>query len=190
MPSSVGSTSTSAASTPERPLTYWEWFAKGRNGRPGWQKFFDRWLALHVVVGVVMGFGLRLPAVDAARSVLLPLAGVFVGMSFAWVGNAQAILQSEEIERLSEQHPGKLEQYVYTYQSAILAILLTLVAWGLAALGTLEQPCPWQCPSSTYNLAKSALYALASLALRECWHVVLGAQLLMLSQRYVRKLPK
>lgn len=139
---------------------------------------------------MVLGFGLPLSAVDAARSVLLPLAGVFVGMSFAWVGNAQAILQSEEIERLADQHPGKLEQYVYTYQSAILAILVTLVAWGVAALGALEQPCHWQCPSWAYELAKASLYALASVTLRECWHVVMGAQLLLLTQRYVKKLPK
>lgn len=180
----------SAAPTAELPLTYWQWFTRGRNGRPGWRKFFDRWLVLHAGVGVFLGVGLPVTAVEAARSVLLPLAGVFVGMSFAWVGNAQAILQSQEIERLAEEHPGKLEQYVYTYQSAILAILVTLVAWGIAALGAVDAPCPWLCPSWVYDMMKSFLYSLASLTLRECWHVVMGAQMLLLTQRFVRRLPK
>lgn len=179
----------SAAPTARIPLSYWQWFVRGRNGRAGWKKFFDRWLLLHLIVGVTLGFGIPLSAVDAARSVLLPLAGVFVGMSFAWVGNAQAILQSAEIERLAEEHPGRLEQYVYTYQSAILAILVTLAAWGLAALGAVELPCLWDCPPATYPAAKAALYALASLTLRECWHVVMGAQMLLLSQRFISKLP-
>lgn len=60
----------------------------------------------------------------------------------------------------------------------------------MAALGVLEQPCPWQCPSWSYEFAKISLYTLASLTLRECWHVVMGAQMLLLAQRFVKKIPK
>ena len=136
-----------------------------------------------------MGFLVPVGATDAARSVLLPLASVFVGMSFAWIGNAQAILQSPEIDRLADVHPGGIETYVYAYQSAILAIIVTLVLWGIAALGVVDLPCPWSCPRFTYPVAKSALYMLASLTIRECWHVVMGAQMLLLTQRYVKRLP-
>lgn len=125
----------------------------------------------------------------AAQTVLFPLAGIFVGLSFAWVGNAQAVLQSTEIERLIKENPGGVEAYAYTFQSAILAILVTLVAWGLAALGVFDQPCGWECPGWMYPATVAGLFALASLTVRECWHVVMGAQLLLLSQRYLARLP-
>lgn len=171
-----------------KPLSYWRWFWRGRNGQAGWKKFFNLWLLLHATVGMLMSWLLPLSLQTAAQAVLLPLAGIFIGLSFAWVGNAQAVLQSTELERLYEQHPGGFENYAYSFQSAILAILITLVAWSFAALGILDEPCFWSCPAITYDAAGALLFFLASISLRECWHVVMGAQLLLLTQRHIRKL--
>jgi len=126
---------------------------------------------------------------EAAKSVLLPLAGIFVGMSFAWVGSAQAIIQTAEIERLADEQGGGVENYVFTFQSAILAILVTLCLWGLAGLGVFDRPCPWACPGWLHRATVGLLFFFASLTLRECWQVVMGAQMLLLAQRAISKLP-
>lgn len=176
-----------AATTVSRPLSYWEWFRGRDKSRPaGWRKFADRWLLLHAIAGIVMAILTPASLEKAAQTVLLPLAGVFVGMSFAWIGNAQVALQSNEIEEFARYGPGGLENYIYTFQSAILAILVTLAAWAIAALGIIDRPCGWGCPSWGYEAASALLYAFASLTLRECWHVVMGAQMLLFVQRHVR----
>jgi hypothetical protein len=126
---------------------------------------------------------------DAAKSVLLPLAGIFVGMSFAWVGSAQAIIQTAEIKRLADEQGGGIENYVFTFQSAILAILMTLGLWGLAGLGLFDRPCPWACPGWLHQATSGLLFFFASLTLRECWQVVMGAQMLLLAQRGIANLP-
>lgn len=119
----------------------------------------------------------------------MPLAGVFVGMSFAWVGNAQAILQSPEVDTLADSADAVYTDYVYAFQASILTILVALVLWGVAALGYLDRPCFWNCPSAVYTIAGTVLFAFVSMSLRECWHVVLGAQLLLVSQRFLASLP-
>jgi hypothetical protein len=171
-----------------KPRLFWEWFLFGNAA--GWKRFRDRWAFLHLVVGLVLAVSVPLPLNEAAKAVLLPLAGVLVGMSFAWVGNALAIAQSTEIDRLADHHPEGYESYVHPYQAAILIILASLVGWGLAGLGVFDEPCPLGCSTDLqYYLCATLLYGLASMAMRECWHVVMGAQLLLLFQRGVRRLP-
>lgn len=180
---------TKFAGTEERPLSYWRWLFRGRNGKSGWKKHIDRWLILHIGVGLASTVFLHGSLIEPAKTVLLPLSSVFVGMSFAWVGNAQAILQGSETEPLYKQHPGGFENYAYTFQSAILVILITLVTWGIAAMGIFDESCRLLCVRWGYDLVKGVLFFLASLSLRECWHVVMGAQLLLLAQRFIRRLP-
>lgn len=174
----------------EKPLSYWRWFFVGRNGLAGWKKFVDRWLLVHAAVGTLAAALVPGSMVQSAQTVLLPLAGVFVGMSFAWVGNIQAVLQSDEAERLYGVHPGGPENYAYSFQSAILAVLASIGFWAAAGMGVFDRPCPWACPAATYDVMKGILFAFISLAVRECWHVVLGAQMLLLVQRYIRHLPR
>lgn len=173
------------ARTPHSPKRYWTWFFRG--SKPGWKRLCDRWLLLHLSVGALLAFIVPVSLTSAAQTVLLPLAGVLVGMSFAWVGNALAIAQSPEIDRLAENNPAGFEVYVHTFQTAILVLLASVVSWGIAGLGVFDQPCPWNCSAAGYRTVSTIFYALSSLALRECWHVVMGAQLLLLYQRAVRR---
>lgn len=126
----------------------------------------------------------------AASTVLIPLAGVLVGMSFAWIGNAQALVQTAQIERLATLSGEGIEKYVHTFQLAILIILVAVVLWALAGLGVFALPCPLTCPTWAPGFAIGVLFFVASLAVRECWHVVLGAQMLLLAQRWVARLPE
>ena len=118
---------------------------------------------------------------------MLPLAGIFVGLSFAWGGNAQALLGTPEIRDLTEQHEGGFEEYVYSFQSAILLILLTLVLWGLAGLNIFDNTWPTANNIYSYTITESILFMAASLAIRECWHVVLGAQWFLLARYKIGK---
>ena len=113
---------------------------------------------------------------------------IAIGLSLAWVGNIQALLQEKEIEKLAKHHPDGLQTYVYTFQLSILVILVTAVAWALAALGVygarlLRHDC-------VQFVIEAVLYFLASLALRECWEVVKGSQLLILTRAAIRSLDK
>ena len=46
---------------------------------------------------------------EAAKSILLPLAGIFIGLTFAWGGNAVSLMQSEEIDMLANYRSGGLK---------------------------------------------------------------------------------
>jgi hypothetical protein len=167
------------------PKPFWDWFLKGPTA--GWRRFTNLWLLVHIGIGLVIALLVPATLKEAASTVLLPLAGVLVGMSFAWVGNALAIAQSVEIVRLSEHHQDGFEAYVHPFQAAILVLLLCLVGWGLAGLGLFDRPCAWRCSPWLYRGVAAALYGVASLAVRECWHLVNGAQLMLLYQRAVRR---
>ena len=141
-----------------------------------------------MIVGVVLALALPVDLSTAASSLLLPLAGILVGLSFAWAGNAQALLQTSEMEKLSKHRPGGFTEYVFAYQNAILAILVTLVVWGLAGLQCFDKRWPTSLHPNQYFLVKTTLFALSSLSLRECWHVVLGAQWMLIVRREIRRL--
>lgn len=164
-------------------MTFWRWFFRGSGGRPGLFRFLDLWLVAHGAIGAALAWAVAAPLETAANAVLLPLAGIFVGLSFAWGGNAQALLQTAEIESVSEHHPGGFEEYVYTFQAAILCILAALTLWGIAGLGVFDHFGPTQLSPRRYGAVEVLLYAIASLAMRECWHVVLGAHALLLMRR-------
>lgn len=166
---------------PDKPLSYWNWFFRGRtDSRPGWRQLMNGWLLAHLVIGTALSTLVLEPLPEAAKAILLPLAGILIGMSFAWIGNAIALVQTPEIERLAAFHHGGIEQYVYTFQTAILVLLVTLSMWGAAGLGVFERPCFWPCGPWAHTTMSVILYALASLAIRECWQVVAFSQLLLL----------
>ena len=167
-------------------ISFWKWFFSGSGAGPGFRRFFDVWILVHITVGITASFIVPISLEEAGRSLLLPLAGIFIGLSFAWGGNAQALLQTEEIEKLSSFREGGYEEYLYTYQSAVLLILVSLVSWGVAGLGVFDRVWPANVDSCLYHTIAGTLYFLASITLRECWHVVLGAQALLLIRFKVR----
>jgi len=170
-----------------KQVTFWRWFF-GVGVKPaGYRRFLDYWLLFHMVVAVFLSIYVPVNLKDAANSVLLPLVGILVGLTFAWAGNAQALLQTSEIHRLSEHHPGGYREYVYVYQTAILTVLLSAALWGLAGLGLFDLPCKMLCTAYSYESAKFMLFFVSSVSLRECWHVVMLAQLLLLAQREIKK---
>lgn len=168
-------------------IKFWRWFFCGTGGKLGYRRLVNSWLLLHSVVGAALAYFVRIDIGSAANSVLLPLAGILVGLSFAWAGNAQALMQTSEIEDLSEHRAGGFSEYVYTYQTAILCILITLVLWALGGLKLYDDSWPTASKSKSYLVVKMVLFTFSSLTVRECWHVVLAAQLMLISRRRIAK---
>jgi hypothetical protein len=165
---------------------FWSWFFYGGGGKPGYRRLINVWLLGHLVVGCVLAGLIRVEMRAAANTVLLPLAGILVGLSFAWAGNAQALLQTTEMENLSKHRRGGFAEYVYTYQAAILCILFTLVLWGVAGLELFDDLWPTANHFKSYLAVKALLFTFSSLTLRECWHVVMSAQLMLLARDAIR----
>ena len=155
----------------------------GTKGRPGIVAFADRWLFLHIAVGLLLAKYVAVPLNEVANSFLLPLAGILIGLVFAWGGNATALLQTDEIEDMTMHHPEGFEYYLFKFQTAILVVMAILIAWGFAGLRLYELA-----PSHRLQKAVAVLlYASSSVAMRECWHVVLMAQGLLLARRQIRE---
>lgn len=167
-------------------IDYWQWFFKGSGGNAGYWRIFNRWIVLHLVVGTFISFIVKDNLSMCANTVLLPLVGILIGLSFAWAGNAQTLMRSGEIGLLSEYHEGGFVEYVYLYQTAILIILVTLVFWGFAGLNIFDKWWPTPNASRPYFALKAFLFMLASLTLRSCWQVVMGAQWMLLAEKKIK----
>jgi len=123
---------------------------------------------------------------DCSKSVLLPLASILFGMSFAFGVSAQNLLQTEEIKNIAEYKEGGLTYYIHSYQLSILIILVTLILWGLAGLGFFEVLIT-KMQSGYYGFFKFFLFSMASLSVRECWSIVLGTQYLIIIRNELNK---
>jgi hypothetical protein len=169
-------------------MRYWTWFFCGIEGGPaGYWRFLDRWLIFHLLAGAGLAWAVPITLSEAANAVLLPLASIFIGLSFAWGGNASALLQTSEILKLSKHVDGGLSTYVYVYSTAIVTLLAAATVWGIAGLKVFDDTWPGR-DSHWYPALAGLAYAISSLALRECWHVVLGAQYLLLSRARVQEI--
>lgn len=167
-------------------VKYWSWFLKGSGGQPGYRRILNKWIFFHILIGVILAMLVKLDLMACANTILLPFVGILIGLTFAWAGNAQALLQTSEIERLAEYHKGGFVEYVYVYQTAILTILVTLILWGLAGLQIFDRQWPTINHPILYFSIKTFLFMFSSLTLRECWHVVLGAQWMLLVQKEIK----
>lgn len=169
--------------------TFWEWFFWGRNGKPGIGKLLDGWIILDILVGAFCYAYVDKPLSCVAGSVLLPLSGIFIGISLAWNGAAQAIIDSDEIRLMGEFHERGYAEYPYTFQNAVLIIFITLAFWGVASLELFEQSFLVSFPFGHY-LIHVVLYGLASMCLRICWRTISFSHELLLAKGQVIRMKK
>jgi hypothetical protein len=167
-------------------LNYWHWFFYGSGDKPGYRRILNKWIIVHLLVGIALSLLVQITLESSAYTVLFPLAGIFVALTFAWAGNTMALMQSQEMKELANHHPGGFAEYVFVYQTAILVILVTLILWGLAGLKIFDLAWPTSNNKISYFTVKVVLFSLSSLTLRECWHVVMGAQWMLLIQREIK----
>jgi hypothetical protein len=158
-------------------LIFWKWFFEGLDdGKSGLKSFLNKWMILHIVIAL---FCLSLDndtLAEIAKNAILPFAGALLGMTFAWSGNITALLRTEQISELSEYVSGGISIHVYKVQLSILTVLLTTIAWTLAAIGIL-----------TSGFWRFMLYFLSSIAIRECWQTILFAQYMTICRDHIAK---
>lgn len=123
-------------------LSYWSWFFKGDGAKPGYKRVINRFLLVHLLIGFIISLLVNLKLYVCASTVLLPLAGIFIGLSFAWVQNAQSLLQSKAIIKMTKHHEGGFNEYVFSFQTSILVILIALIGWGFAGLQIFDELWP------------------------------------------------
>lgn len=136
-----------------------------------------------ILAGAAAAFLIPVSMSDAAGTLILPLAGLTVGLTFAWAGNSHALLQSSELEELAEYFEDGVEGMAYEYQLAILVVLVILGAWGLAGLEVFDSlaETPW------HDVIAGVLYAGASMGLRASWRVVADTQRLLVTRQFMRE---
>ena len=162
--------------------TFWRWFvrgtvgANGRKSRAGIRRLLNPWIVVHVGIAFVLSWLIPKSLEAASSAVLLPILGILVGLSFAWGGTAQNLLQTTELGKLAQVHDGGFADYVFIFQLAVFVVLLSLSFWGLAGLGFFDDVWPTADCQRCYAAVKGVLYCLLSLSIRECWHVVLASQ--------------
>ena len=61
------------------------------------------WIIFHLFIGLIFAYIVPGKLEDISSTILLPLLGILIGLSFAWAGNVQALMQSSEIEELSKE---------------------------------------------------------------------------------------
>ena len=162
---------------------FWKWLFLGLEDGPGYHRVVNWWLLLHIATGIIITCASEVPIHEAAQAFLLPLAGILIGLTFAWTGNIQALLKEKEIQKLAEHHPDGIQVYMYIFQLAMLVILVTVVAWGLAGLRIFDAI---NC-HNFHVFIEFSLYFLASLTLQQCWRVVQGSQMLIYVRYQVQK---
>jgi hypothetical protein len=132
----------------------------------------NRWLVIHVVSGIVVEAAIQDRLSVVAGSALIPLASLLVGLTFAWSGNAVALLQSEELQKVGRANGGEtFRKWVFDYQLAILAVLVTTTSWALIAAGVVNNPFVMSLSPLVRHIGRTFMFALSSLTVRECWSV-------------------
>ncbi|WP_144004944.1 hypothetical protein [Solidesulfovibrio fructosivorans] len=160
-----------------KPPSFWKWlFCKNGERRAGIQVFVDRWLILHVLVGLLASLFLDNCIVDSAKNIIIPFVGILAGITFAWSGNITALLTTAELDELSKYHQEGITGYVFSVQRAILVILVALILWVLVGLSVISN-----------FFWRFVIFSVSSIAIRESWGVIMFAQMLTIYRERVAK---
>jgi len=158
--------------------TFWRWFFLGLNQKAGYRRIANWWGLFHFAAGAVVAFFVNIDIQDLAKSALLPLMAILVGLTFSWAGNVNAIMQTDEVQKFLESKGGAAE-YVFTFQLCILINISVICVWCIPLLQFpyilffVPQPL-------AETVMETGLFAAVSLAVRSGWHAVIGSNMLLL----------
>lgn len=170
-----------------KQLSYWRWLFCGSGGKSGVRRLLlNRWFLIHCLIGIFLARFVSTDINTTAYTVMIPLSGIFVGLSFAWAGNVHSLLTSPEIDQMADQHKGGFIEYVFVYQTSVLIILLAIIGWGLSGLGLAKGFSLIQQHHYIKLGLRALLFTLSSLALRECWHVIWGVQVSLIIRKFIK----
>lgn len=160
-----------AETEPRHVIGFWKWLVtKDIAGDRGAQNILNRWLVLHLALGGVGAAALSAPAFELARFIALPGAALLVGLSFGWAGRSAGLLQDKDFSAFIIKHGPPPEGYVYSFQLAILCVMVFVGASAVIAGGGL----PITLGSGPIDEAMNRfmMFFFGSVAVRECWGVI------------------
>lgn len=167
----------------KKEFSFWYWlFTKGIIKTLNW------WLLLHIAIGSLFALFTPISIIKVASIVVIPLVGVLIGLSFSWIGNAMALLETIEIKIMVKHHEGGIKEYIFSYQFSILILLTCIILWSLIGLRFDTLIIFNNMPLFMKILGKIFIFSITSFAIRECWQVVLSTQWLLLSKSKIREM--
>ena len=165
--------------------SFWAWM-RDRSERGGMKRWFNWTLVVHTIIGVALAYVVPGELADRAKSVVLPLAGVLVGLTFAWAATAISVVSSPEFRRIMAGSSQGVRGTANYFQLAIFVVLGSTLLWAFVGLGPFSA---WPgAPVEIVNrIAAAFLFAVTSLAIAECWSAVNLTRLTLLAFNIVRE---
>lgn len=154
-------------------ISFWSWFFKKNDG--GLYRIFDYRIIYDLLIGFLLTVFIETSIVNVARTILFPLFGLLIGMTFAWLANATSILQTNEIRKLSEKKEGGIKSYIYIYQTVILVVLTVMSLWSIIAMKFMYSLFI-NTNIIVIDIIKTMAYSSLSTVIRFCWQGSLGTQ--------------
>lgn len=168
-----------------REYNFWFWLIAPESARGGRKRWLNWLLVAHGLIGFAFASIFRGNLPECARSVILPLAGVLVGLTFAWSATAIGIINSKEFRRIMVNSRTGVRGTANYYQLAILVALSSTVLWAIAGLGPYETP-SWVALRTARAASATFLFAFTSFAITECWSAINLTRLTLLSYNLVQ----
>lgn len=168
----------SAKKMKKNKFNYWNWFFQGINSDPGYKRIINKWILFHLLIGIVLSFIVELPLKEIANKVLIPLSGLFIGLSFGWIGNSILLLQNKKVNSILKKREGGFIEYPYAFQTAVLMVFISIICWGIVGMEVVDTIIYIE--TISYFYFKIILFTMSSMTIRECWHVVLGVQFMLI----------
>ncbi|RYH00210.1 MAG: hypothetical protein EON58_01105 [Alphaproteobacteria bacterium] len=153
----------------EEGLGFIEWMVKGVDGQPpGWHNLKPGW-PIHLGVGIGLGLLCGPNICEGASKAMLPLIGALVGLTFAWAGNANALVQTPEFQKIRRTAKIPIQEYMNYYQLAIILLVAVSILWTVVGFGPFG---PSKHSDWINRFASMPLFACTSLAIGEAIGVV------------------
>lgn len=160
-------------------LTFGRWLWAGSGGRRGISRVVNFWMLLHLLVGSLIALAISAPLSRTSQSCLLPAFSILIGLTFAWIGNAQGLLQTKAIRLLGKETQGGLIDFIFAYQLNVLILLVAISIFAIASLSPFEQLKLPVFHPKIYFSAKALFYSTASLTVGTAWSTINGSHALL-----------
>ncbi|MBS1725135.1 MAG: hypothetical protein JST51_00325 [Armatimonadetes bacterium] len=171
----------------DKKSSFSNWFLHGAGGEPGYKRISLPWL----LISIILGFGwqsiYKHPMSVIAQQVILPVGGIFVGLSFAWSGAVQSLVATRELRLAASKTPEGLNIFVGYFQ---FVCLLMFMLFGLLAVVASDSIHLSRFGAPVQNAGRTIVFAFFIYSLVESWHVVDAARRLMIIHSFlVGKVP-
>lgn len=145
---------------------FWRWFFIGvNNEKPGLFKFLDIWLIFYIMISLIFSYLFKNIDIKIDNTLAITFMGVLIAVAMGWSGNILTLLNSDEIILLSKKYHGGMLGYVFSVQTAVLSLFLTIILWLFCYT------------FNSYILLGFCIF-FSCISIRECWQLILLSHIL------------